>query len=271
MFLLSHEGKLLNQAVELREEEVNQVKFIRPLYPCISPLTERAVLRSLVVKSEESEIFVDVDSQLTDENRTALERRLEVMNEITDIIRIEQCDSMEEFGDKAFSAVCDAAKYVLGIGKRSPMVRAIVISLLCFSSVSVFASEESKCDLNSHDLSPFLEKREGLEKRFVVSAHDLMMSYCSNYSSSESLQSVFVKNGITNRDIGVNVLINAVKIVSPFFKDINEVKDNRQIFSYIRGFYQKKYQNAANEKEKQVLAGSFNMTSLATVEIMNFR
>ncbi|KZY96195.1 hypothetical protein A3743_22515 [Oleiphilus sp. HI0072] len=95
-----------------------KIQFIRPLYPYISPASERPVLPSLVVKSGESEVFVDVDSQVTDENRPAYERRLEAMSEITDIIRVGLPDSLEEFDKEAFTAISDAAKYVLGINKE---------------------------------------------------------------------------------------------------------------------------------------------------------
>lgn len=151
------------------------------------------------------------------------------------------------------------------------MLRIIVMLLLCFSVIDALANQSGRCELESHDLSIFLEKREGLEKRFVVSAHDLMMSYCNNQSSSASLQSVFVNHGITDKDVGVKIIVNAVKVVSPFFKGISEVSDNRKIFSFIRGFYHRKYDSAVNENERNFLASSFNMTSLATIEIMNFR
>lgn len=115
------ERELIDKAIgnmRYNSEKGNKIIFSRPLYPYISPLSERGVLPSLVAKSENSEmVFVDIESQVTDENRSAVERRMEAMAEITDIIKVELCDSMEEFGTKAFNAVGEAAKYVLGIGK----------------------------------------------------------------------------------------------------------------------------------------------------------
>lgn len=94
-----------------------EIKYQKPLYPYISPNTGRKVSPSLVVKNGKSEVFIDIDPPITEENRLMIERRLEAMYEIADIVRIPICNEMEDFEDEAFNAVSLAAKFVLGIGR----------------------------------------------------------------------------------------------------------------------------------------------------------
>lgn len=105
--------------VKYNQGKGNNIEFIKPLYPLISPISERFVLPSLIARSNESQIFIDINEHINSENKERLARRREAMNEITDIISIDGWDSEKEFEKKAFEGVSRAAKYLLGIERNA--------------------------------------------------------------------------------------------------------------------------------------------------------
>lgn len=149
------------------------------------------------------------------------------------------------------------------------MFRKILLSVVLVSCVVTYANAESKCEFKQHDLSPFLEGREGLERSFVKAAHDLMMAYCLDQKAGESLKNVLLENGVKNKNTGIRVLLNSVNIVGPFYRGRADV-DNKEIFSGLYKFYEEKQKAATTEKQRVNLVNSFNLTSKATVEIINY-
>lgn len=144
------------------------------------------------------------------------------------------------------------------------MKKYLLISILWVFSLDAVGS--NKCNLEIDGMSIFLEKKEGLEKRYNDSGHDLIIEYCLDSRGSKEFKKKFTSK---NKDYGVKAIINSVKIVGEFLRGKDKVS-NKDVIRYVLNHYKEEYKKTNNEKEKKRLRNSFVMTSNATVEIMNY-